>query len=128
MATTHVVFHLPAGVVGIVFYQVLSDPERLGMYVAPLHTLYLLSMSVSIFGSLADFFIYMYAFVEFRKSACHLFLMCFHSGVLHRHERVDGHVVSGETTGKMSTRHQKGEYSESSKEVAKNDPYDGVTV
>ena len=116
MATTHVVFHLPAGVVGIAFYQVLSDPERLGIYIAPLHTLYLLSMSVSIFGSLADFFIYMYAFVAFRESARHLLLMCFHCGVSkRRHEQVSGHVLSGESTGKMNTAHQKGENSESSK-------------
>ena len=69
MAMTHVLFHLPAGVCGILFYQALAAPERLGANVAPLWTLYLLSMSVSVFESLADFFIYLFAFPVFRSSA-----------------------------------------------------------
>lgn len=68
MAITHVVFHLPAGLIGIAFYQILSTPGSL-RFVTPMWTIYLLSMSVSVFGSLADFFIYLYAFPAFRDNA-----------------------------------------------------------
>lgn len=76
MATTHAIFHMPAGVIGIVFYQVLSEQERLGAYLLPLWTIFLLSMSVSLFGSLADFFIYLYTFAAFSESASRLFSKC----------------------------------------------------
>lgn len=78
MTTTHAVFNMPAGVIGIVFYHVLSDPERLGAYLSPIWTLFLLSMAVSLFGSLADFFIYLYAFATFRDSSRHLIYKCCH--------------------------------------------------
>lgn len=89
MAITHVVFHLPAGLIGIAFYHVLSTPKTFGTYVLPLWTLYLLSMSVSVFGSLADFFIYLYVFPAFRESVKFLILRaCSCNSFDPRHEAV----------------------------------------
>lgn len=76
MAMTHVVFHLPAGMAGIAFYEARSNPQHFGEYVELLWQLYLLAMGVTAFGSLADFFIYLYAFRGFRKSVYHLVVRC----------------------------------------------------
>lgn len=95
MATIHVLFHLPAGVLGIAFYQALAAPERFGGYVVPLWTLYLLSMSVSVFGSLADFFIYLYAFPAFRSSSLQLLSRLFFFRYTNSHEVAPTSTVRG---------------------------------
>ena len=110
MAITHVVFHLPAGLIGIAFYHVLSTPDFLGKYVDPLWTLYLLSMSVSIFGSLADFFIYLYAFPAFRESVRRLiFQACLCRNSDSRHAMINqpgamASTVQRSTVNEMPTR------------------------
>lgn len=131
MATTHVVFHLPAGVIGIVFYQILSDPVRLGAYVASFHTIYLLSMSVSIFGSLADFFIYLYVFAAFRKSAHTLFLMCIRCGAYSRkprHQYNISLVHSNASTGRISTAENSRAINYADQKIREDKFYDEVAV
>lgn len=108
MATAHVVFHMPAGVLGVLVYQALSNPQRFGPYILPFFTFFTLSLSVSIFGSLADFFIYLYAFAAFRESALRLALWCFSCCFSRpRHASTSGHSRSLETTGRRFTADQK---------------------
>ena len=104
MAMTHVLFHLPAGVSGIFFYQALASPEPLGANVVPLWTLYLLSMSVSVFESLADFIIYLYAFPVFRSSARHLLSRLFLSGSKKRPSRVRAKSLEKMAAGDDATK------------------------
>ena len=103
MAFTHVMFHLPAGVIGIAFYQVLATPDTHTKYAGRLWTVYLLSMSVSIFGSLVDFFIYMYAFPAFREGAQLLVSTICLCKIFHiRNKTTNGHNGVATRAGRLS--------------------------
>lgn len=119
MATSHAVFNIPVGVIGIAFYQVLSDPERLGAYISPLWTVFLLSMSVSLFGSLTDFFIYLYVFAAFRESASNLASKCCLGNDLNSLSDMHNNSEAANTS-----RSKTGEQMNNELHVHKKDPYD----
>lgn len=66
MATTHVLFQLPASVLGLVFYsRELHSPL--------LFSIYVIALSASAIGSLADFLIYTFIYRAFRRRVANLF-------------------------------------------------------